>query len=76
MIVSKNSKINEEREQKKKKLLDQINSAIQNTGYTLSNLEVQPDIFGNAVIEFSKDHHQTIRFVQIGEIYIWTKKES
>ncbi len=69
------SNINEERERKKKWLLDQVNLAIQSTGYILSNFEVHPDIFGNVVIELSKDN-QTVRFVQDRETYIWTKKRN
>lgn len=75
MIFSKNSKINEEREQKKKWILAQINLIIQGKGYKLSNLEIYPEHFGNVIVELSNDK-LTLRFFQDRDDIYMDKKLS
>ncbi len=68
-------KINENREKEKKWILAQIDLIIQGKGYRLSNLEIYPEHFGNAVVELSNDK-LTLRFFQDRDDIYMDKKLS
>lgn len=51
-------------------MLDQINSAIQDTGYVLVKFDLNPDVFGNVVVELSRDGHTTRIVHDRGDVYL------
>lgn len=67
MTLKKN---NQQRDQKKKWLMDQIYSVIQNTGFTLSKFEYHPDFFGNVIVELYKDGYTARLTHDRGDIYM------